>query len=701
MKVYTLLFGLAIFSAAKAQNVGINQNSPTNSLHITPLNAGDDPLRIDGMQSYVSGDTTLLIIDNTTGIVRYVNKSDLGGMIGDVLFQNTTFLDSLNTFVTNNAGSDTDVDSARVVGNTLQIFENGTMVTADLTNVTGTTYVGGTGIGISGNTITNTAPDQIVSIAGGTGITTSGTYPNFTVTNSAPDQVVSITGATGISATGTYPNFTIANTAPDQTVTITGGTGITTSGTYPNFTIVNSAPDQTVSLTGSGNTTVTGTYPNFTIASTDNQTLGSNATSITLTNGGSVPFSTINAKDWHTNGNAGTNGALDFLGTTDAQPVVFKTNNAKRMEITSGGAVRINTNSSSGVLTVGANTSTAILGFTTSGNGVSGIANSATSFGLYAKNQHTSGTGLIASGNNISGNYLTSGSGGAFTGVDGLYAKGTNATSGTGIIGLGNNLATSFTLTGGSGGAFTGIDGVYAKGANATGTGVVGVGNNITTAQTISNGSGGSFTGNPVGVYGKAMNTGGSGIWGIGVLGDGAQFGVYSITTLGANSTKSFIIDHPLDPENKFLKHYSMESPEVINFYRGNVILDDNGEAIVTLPDYFTAININYSYTLTPIGSYSDTYIAQEIDEDGKFKIAGGNPNQKISWYVYAERNDVNVNLNSFHKAVVVEKTEQQKGKYLNPKAYGKGAEAGLYSPVGKKVVEKKTEEVKEVIPNP
>jgi len=51
---------------------------------------------------------------------------------------------------------------------------------------------------------------------------------------------VTISGGTGITTGGTYPNFTITNSAPDQTVTISGGTGITTGGTYPNFTITNS-----------------------------------------------------------------------------------------------------------------------------------------------------------------------------------------------------------------------------------------------------------------------------------------------------------------------------------------------------------------------------------------------------------------------------------------------------------------------------
>ncbi len=79
------------------------------------------------------------------------------------------------------------------------------------------------------------------------------------------NTIITVTGSP-ITSSGT---LTITNSAPDQTVALTGGTGITTSGTYPNFTITNSAPDQTVALTQGGTTTITGTYPNFTISSAD------------------------------------------------------------------------------------------------------------------------------------------------------------------------------------------------------------------------------------------------------------------------------------------------------------------------------------------------------------------------------------------------------------------------------------------------
>ena len=89
------------------------------------------------------------------------------------------------------------------------------------------TYNAGTGISISSGTITNTAPNQSVSITG-SGITNvTGTYPNFAI------NTPSYNSGTGISIS----SGTIINTAPNQTVTLLGTGGTTVSGTYPNFTI--------------------------------------------------------------------------------------------------------------------------------------------------------------------------------------------------------------------------------------------------------------------------------------------------------------------------------------------------------------------------------------------------------------------------------------------------------------------------------
>jgi hypothetical protein len=141
------------------------------------------------------------------------------------------------------------------------------------------------------------------SVSAGTGISYNST--TGVITNSAPDQTVSLTASTGISTSGTYPNFTITNTAPDQTVSLTSGTGISATGTYPSFTITNTAPDQTVSLTGAGTTSISGTYPNFTITSNDQYvgTVTSVSASLPISStGGATPNLSITQATTSTDG---------------------------------------------------------------------------------------------------------------------------------------------------------------------------------------------------------------------------------------------------------------------------------------------------------------------------------------------------------------------------------------------------------------
>jgi len=68
------------------------------------------------------------------------------------------------------------------------------------TTITGPIYTGGTGISIAGTTITNTAPNQVVTITAGAGTTVTGTYPNFTITNTAGVPAGSIMAFGGDSA---------------------------------------------------------------------------------------------------------------------------------------------------------------------------------------------------------------------------------------------------------------------------------------------------------------------------------------------------------------------------------------------------------------------------------------------------------------------------------------------------------------------
>ncbi|MEM7374738.1 MAG: tail fiber domain-containing protein [Bacteroidota bacterium] len=213
-----------------------------------------------------------------------VYNAGVGINIIGTTISNTGDLDPLN-----------ELQSLTLSGNTLSLSNGGGSVSMPA----GTVYQGGTGISINGSTITNTAPDQTVSLTGSGATSISGTYPNFTI--SSTDQIndadadpanelqnLSLSGSTlSLSNGGGSVNLP-AGTAYQ------GGTGISINGS----TINNTAPDQTVSLSGSGATTISGTYPNFTISSTDQindadadpnnefQALSKSGNTITLSNGG-------------------------------------------------------------------------------------------------------------------------------------------------------------------------------------------------------------------------------------------------------------------------------------------------------------------------------------------------------------------------------------------------------------------------------
>lgn len=168
---------------------------------------------------------------------------------------------------------------------------------------TGQMYSAGTGIDISSYTISNTSPDQVVSLTAGSGISTGGTYPNFTVTNASPDQVISLIPGSGVSIGGIYPNFTVSNTAPNAVHTgdATGG-GALTVVQIQGRPVSAAAPAVDQVLQWSGSQWNPATLPAITPA-------------------------------WSLNGNNGTNPTYNFLGTTDYKSLKFRVANEPAGEI--------------------------------------------------------------------------------------------------------------------------------------------------------------------------------------------------------------------------------------------------------------------------------------------------------------------------------------------------------------------------------
>jgi len=138
---------------------------------------------------------------------------------------------------------------------------------------------------------------------------------------------------------------------------------------------------------------------------------------------------------------------------------------------------------------------------------------------------------------------------------------------------------------------------------------------------------------------------------------------------------KAFTMDHPLDPENKILMHVAAESNEVINFYSGNITTDASGKATVDLPEYFEAINKDFRYQLTVIGSFAQAIISKEVNGN-KFEIATSQPNIKVSWEVKGVRNDARMQKHPFIAEQM--KPAAQRGKYWDPESHNLPASKGL-----------------------
>ena len=230
--------------------------------------------------------------------------------------------------------------------------------------------------------------------------------------------------------------------------------------------------------------------------------------------------------------------------------------------------------------------------------------------------------------------------------------------------------------TAGVAGTNDGGSGVY--GLSKTGHGVYGESSTGRGVQGQSDSKGGvvgvSKSGD--GTAGSTESQTASGVYGVGHragLFDGnvGVSGVLSVTGL-----KQFQIDHPLDPSNKYLFHASIESSEALNLYTGNAILDRHGRALVRLPDWFEAVNADFRYQLTAVGSAAPSlYVAKKI-AGNQFTIAGGHSGQEVSWQVIAARNDVWIRDHPMH--VEEEKPAAERGTYIYPQGFGQPAERSL-----------------------
>ena len=112
---------------------------------------------------------------------------------------------------------------------------------------------------------------------------------------------------------------------------------------------------------------------------------------------------------------------------------------------------------------------------------------------------------------------------------------------------------------------------------------------------------------------------------------------------IGPTGDKTFIIDHPVDP-NRYLVHACLEGPEVGIYYRGTgEIKQEDGiySTIIHLPEYVQKMGTEFTVQITPIYSGKPRRLIHEVSEvtNGTF-IVFGEPG-RFFWHVYGKRSNL------------------------------------------------------------
>ncbi|MFK7759740.1 MAG: hypothetical protein AB8C13_07335 [Phycisphaerales bacterium] len=339
------------------------------------------------------------------------------------------------------------------------------------------------------------------------------------------------------------------------------------------------------------------------------------------------------------------------------------------------------------------------------GNGVIGLSVSGT--GVFGSAPNGDGiVGSSISGFGVSANSSTQSGIRSTTNTGDAAVEGSHSSGGTSFLGATDEFGLeAFNI--GTPGEGTAIEGVGGRvgvrgvarpdgfGSDLTRIGVDGFAGGFNTGANMTYGVRG-FAQNPAngggrtayGVYGGAQ-VGSTASTAYGVFGEivgpvgGVRFAgffqgdVHVAGTL-SKSSGTFKIDHPMDPENKYLSHSFVESPEMLNVYSGVVTLDDSGRGIVELPHYFDSLNSDYRYQLTAIGAAMPSLHVAELIEGNSFVVGGGASGKQVSWEVTGVR----IDASATYRPIVVEqdKAEQHRGLYLDPEAHGFGIERAIHS---------------------
>ena len=302
--------------------------------HLNPFGGGTDTSGYN-LNFYISNDS-LYIVDGdgafSVNLDPYLDNTDTSGYNLDFRISGDTL------YIKDGAGQLFVLLSPYAnVATNLTFSGSSSPVTLNSSTGTDVTITAGTGIGLaatSGNiTITNTAPDQVVSITNGGGVVVTGTYPAFTLTavdqsatnelqtlantSDATTHTVTLSNSGGsfqlaegsnitLTTTGTGLNGIVTisaaaaaatdltfsgasspvtlNSSTGADVTITAGTGISLSATSGNITVTNTGD---LSATNELQT-----LANTSTATTHVATLSNSGGSVTLSEGSGITIAT-------------------------------------------------------------------------------------------------------------------------------------------------------------------------------------------------------------------------------------------------------------------------------------------------------------------------------------------------------------------------------------------------------------------------
>lgn len=287
------------------------------------------------------------------------------------------------------------------------------------------------------------------------------------------------------------------------------------------------------------------------------------------------------------------------------------------------------------------------------------------------------GIAYVALGNNDSLFFNINASDRMVLDSSGRLGLGTQTPQASVDVVIGGSTQTGVQVTNTAGGtgysADVGFNGVGFRATTSGGTGVSAVANgsgSVGIAATANSNDGTAIegqatasSGNTVGVLGSTNSSNGVGVHGETAFGGTGVLGISQAGGIGvravappsgvallvegdahvngtlSKSAGSFRIDHPLSPKTHYLSHSFVESPDMMNIYNGNVKTDADGFAKVVLPDWFEALNRDFRYQLTVIGSFAQAMVAQRISGN-RFTIRTSEPHVEVSWQVTGIRDD-------------------------------------------------------------